>query len=349
MKKKILSFILLPIIFLTSCNLSNNQNEINIIYKDESEESIDYDKGLKSSFAVENEETETYSGTIIEYINNKYYGLSSSTLGNINTSVIVYNEIKSYEAKIVGIDTKNNLSLIEFSGDSSDFLVPTIEYEYVKGEVLYTVSTPLSRSKDEVPLNSITKGYLSRVDSIYLASDASLNSSSYGGGFYNQNGSLLGIFTSKIDSDLKEEEYIQGMASALKMQYAMVSYNQMQAYGEIKRTTLGITVTEYHKSLNDLQAQMYPTEIYSKIKVPDLERVYCVVLNVDSKKNNVDNLIEAGDIIISCNDEEIIHSSDISKVLSFAQIGDKLTFKIKRYNSQTEAFDDLVCIITLTK
>ena len=32
------------------------------------------------------------------------------------------------------------------------------------------------------------------------------------------------------------------------------------------------------------------------------------------KKNNVDGLIEAGDIIISCNDEEIIHNSDISKV-----------------------------------
>ena len=349
MKKKFLSFILLPTIFLLSCNLSSNQNEINIIYQDKSEEYIDYDKGLKSSFAVENEETGTYSGTIIEYINNKYYGLSSSDLGSINASVTIYNEIKSYEAKIVGIDTKNNLSLLEFDGDSSDFLLPTIEYEYVKGEVLYTVSTPLSRSKNEVPLNSITKGYLSRIDSIYLASDASLNSSSYGGGFYNQNGALLGIFTSKIDSDLKEEEYIQGMSSALKMEYVMKSYNQMKASGEIKRTTLGIIVTEYHKSLNDLQAQMYPSEIYSKIKVPDLERVYCVVLNVDSKKNNVDGLIEAGDIIISCNDEEIIHNSDISKVLSFAQVGDKLTFKIKRYNSQTKAFDDLVRIITLTK
>ena len=49
MKKKILSFILLPTIFLASCNLSSNQNEINIIYQDKSEESIDYDKGLKSS------------------------------------------------------------------------------------------------------------------------------------------------------------------------------------------------------------------------------------------------------------------------------------------------------------
>lgn len=187
------------------------------------------------------------------------------------------------------------------------------------------------------------------MDSIYLASDASLNSSSYGCGFYNQNGALLGIFTSKIDSDLKEKEYIQGMSSALKMEYVMKSYNQMKTSGEVKRTTIGITVTEYHKSLNDLQAQMYPSEIYSKIKVPDLERVYCVVLNVDSKKNNVDGLIEAGDIIISCNDEEIIHNSDISKVLSFAQIGDKLTFKIKRYNSQTKVFDDFVRVITLTK
>ena len=52
MKKKILSFILLPTNFLASCNLSSNQNEINIIYQDKSEESIDYDKGLKSSFAV---------------------------------------------------------------------------------------------------------------------------------------------------------------------------------------------------------------------------------------------------------------------------------------------------------
>lgn len=349
MKKKILSFILLPTIFLASCNLSSNQNEINIIYQDKSEESIDYDKGLKSSFAVKNEETGTYSGTVIEYTNNKYYGLSSSDLGSINANVVIYENSKTVDAKIIGLDTKNNLSLLEFSGDSIDFSLPTIEYEYLKGETIYTVSTPLSQSKNEIPLNSITKGYLSRIDSIYLASDASLNSSSYGCGFYNQNGALLGIFTSKIDSDLKEKEYIQGMSSALKMEYVMKSYNQMKTSGEVKRTTIGITVTEYHKSLNDLQAQMYPSEIYSKIKVPDLERVYCVVLNVDSKKNNVDGLIEAGDIIISCNDEEIIHNSDISKVLSFAQIGDKLTFKIKRYNSQTKEFDDFVRVITLTK
>lgn len=309
MKKKILSFILLPTIFLASCNLSSNQNEINIIYQDKSEESIDYDKGLKSSFAVKNEETGTYSGTVIEYTNNKYYGLSSSDLGSIKANVVIYENSKTVDAKIIGLDTKNNLSLLEFSGDSIDFSLPTIEYEYLKGEAIYTVSTPLSQSKNEIPLNSITKGYLSRVDSIYLASDASLNSSSYGCGFY----------------------------------------NQMKTSGEVKRTTIGITVTEYHKSLNDLQAQMYPSEIYSKIKVPDLERVYCVVLNVDSKKNNVDGLIEAGDIIISCNDEEIIHNSDISKVLSFAQIGDKLTFKIKRYNSQTKVFDDFVRVITLTK
>lgn len=351
MKKKFLCFLLLPTLLLASCNLSNsNSKEINNVYNDQFTEDVNYNKGILSSFAAYNQANDSiFSGTIIEYTNNKYYGISSSDLGSLNDAITIYSSDKNLNAKVIGLDSKNKLSLLEIDALSDVFSIPTITNDYQKGEALYTVSTPISGNKDELPLNSVSKGVLSRVDSLYLATDASLNSSSYGGGFYDKDGSLLAIFTSKIDTDTKEEEYVQGMSSGLMMKYVMKSYEQMKQNGEVKRALLGITVTDYHKSVIDLQAKMYPNEIYSKIKVPDLDRVYCVVLNVDEKTNNVEGKIKAGDIIIECNGEEVIHNSDISKVVSFAQIGDKVTVKIKRYNSQTNEFDDLIEVITLAK
>lgn len=351
MKKKFLSVFLLPTLLLASCYLTNNNSkEINNIYNDQFNEEVNYNKGILSSFAAYNQANDSiFSGTIIEFTNNKYYGISSSDLGNLNDVVTIYNNDSTFKANLIGLDSKNKLSILEITAESNMFSIPTITYDYQKGETLYTVSTPIFRNKNELPLNSVSKGILSRVDSLYIATDASLNSSSYGGGFYNKDGSLLAIFTSKIDTNKTEEEYVQGMSSGLMMKYVMKSYNQMKQNGNVKRALLGITVTDYHKSVIELQAKMYPNEIYGKIKVPDLDRVYCVVLNVDEKMNNVDGKIIAGDLILECNGEEVIHNSDISKVISFAQIGDKVTVKIKRYNSQTNEFDDLTEVITLAK
>ena len=46
------------------------------------------------------------------------------------------------------------------------------------------------------------------------------------------------VLPNKSIAPIKEKEYIQGMSSALKMEYVMKSYNQMKTSGEVKRTTI---------------------------------------------------------------------------------------------------------------
>lgn len=347
MKRIIISLGLIIICLLTSCSTTNNK-QINIVYNNYVSEEINYEKGISSSFCVASKE-EIFSGTIIEYSKGIYYALSTSNLGKINDSVsIVLDDTKSIDGKITGIDTKNGMSLIEFSGSETLFTIPTQTTERKKGDCVYTVSTPLS-STDSHFCNSVTKGCLSRMSSIYISTDASVNSSSFGGGLYNKDGYLLGIIVSKIYSDVEEGSFVQGSSTVLKIEYAMKSFEQMKKAGEPKRTQLGITVTEYHKAANDVLAQIYPTDYYSKIKVPDFDRVYCVVIDIDKLKNNVGTLIKQGDIILECNSVEIIHNEDLSSVLNFLQKGDTLTFKIMRYDEESNSFEQHSVPIILLK
>lgn len=347
MKKFYFILVLFVLFILTSCNVNTQIIGIDIVYKDESFEQINYN-GLKSSCALYNIKTkEAYSATIIENKNNDYYIISSSYLGNINDKVSLFTEEYNIDGgNIIGLDSKNGLSLIKIN-TTLELECVTIANSVTKGETIYTVSTPLGIKNNESSINQINRGIVSRISSYYINIDSSLNETSYGCGIYNKDGNLLGIMIDKVYSDLNTSYYVQGMSYAICNEYLIKSYQDMKEYGEITRPQLGITVLEYHKSVIDMYTSLYPGEGYEKLHVPDDDRTYIIIKEIE-EGSNAYNILNKGDVIISINNEDVYHTTDISSIINFSNINDTINLTISRYDEQSETFIEYnynICLI----
>lgn len=346
MKKVYFIFILLIIILLTSCNTSTTIVGIDIIYNENLNEVIDY-KGVNSSCALYNVKTKaSYSGVVIEKEGNNYFIISSSYLGDFEDKIVFYNSNYSIEdAKIIGLDSKNGLSLVKIN-TNYELDCARISSSITKGEIIYAVSTPLGVSDEESRINQINKGIISRIGSYYINIDCSLNENSYGCGIYNNLGSLVGIMIDKVYTDTLSSSYVQGMSCGLYNEYLLKVYQDMKEYGDITRPQFGITVMEYHKSVIDIYKSLYPEEGYENLKVPTDDRTYIIIKEV-VEDSNAYNILNSGDVILTVNDKEIYHTNDISSIINFSNANDTVSITVLRYDDITSNFNEYTYNICL--
>lgn len=344
--KKILTILLVLISALSLSSCMSSPINIDKIYKEPEEEIINYADALKSSCAISRSDV-TFSGTVIDYDSKEgsYYIISYSKLGRLsflknNVNVYPDSSEKYYEGKIVGLDAKNSLSLVKVNAPAGTFSVVNAKNDLILAENVFTVSTPLSldSSTNFSRINTVTGGIVSKINSCDFLTCAPMNSSSYGGGVYDSEGQFLGILVNKIYSDIEGDQYIEGMTTAIQAEYVYKSYIDMKSDGEVKRSSLGITVTQWHEGLDSV--------LDVKVQVPDYDYTYVAITDVDSNGNSYGKLKKT-DLIDYINDVKIYCNDDISVFIRYAKIGDTLKFKIKRYNGST--FDVLDVDVVLIK
>lgn len=274
------------------------------------------------------------SGTIVKKENDDYYIVSFYETGDLDDNVKTYfTSTDFYSGKIVGIDSKNQLCLVKVTIPNGKYKVPAFSEECQKGQQVFTVSTHTSIKN----INSITRGYLSLEKSYLLYTDAPINPASYGGGLYNTNGELMAILISKDNTnlDFSDPLYIQGMSHAINIKYAMESVYDMLKDGIVRRTTLGVTLTNHFPGGE------------SEFDYPNDEQVWVVVSQIDKMSNASRGGMKVGDIIIGAHGREVYSHADVSISIRFSKVGDLLIYSVLRQNVLTEEFEEILLYISL--
>ena len=165
-----------------------------------------------------------------------YYSVSEAE----KVTVTLFNDDKTYDAKIVGTDEQTDLAVIKI--EKTD--LPKAEFadsDNIKvGEFAMAVGNPLGMQ------SSITCGVVSAVNRkitdsdgkefTLIQTDAAINAGNSGGALVNSQGQVIGINTLKLQGT-----GIEGMGFAIPINSTTDITSQLIQYSKVKRPYIGIT------------------------------------------------------------------------------------------------------------
>lgn len=268
-------------------------------------------------YKSEKRETIMGQGTGIIVNTEGYIATNSHVIGDSKTAYIVdvvLNDGNTYEAKIVGFDTRTDLAVIKINTKN---LVPA---EFVDsdlasiGEDVIAVGNPGGIEFQ----NTLTRGVISAKDRTlglstqvkYIQTDTAINPGNSGGPLCNLAGQVIGINSAKIAS----EDY-EGMGFAIPSRTVKEVVDDLikQGFvsGRVKIGVMGNAITEVTALYNNVPQGILISEV--------VEDGPC-----DNGK------INAGDIVVALDEYEIKSFNDIYTALTNYSEGDKATLKVYR-------------------
>ena len=230
---------------------------------------------------------------------------------------------ESYEAEIIGYDTKTDLALLKI--DAADLSYSRlVDSDYLKlGQEVIAIGNALGKGTScsngiisainrEVTINNYTM--------TLLLTNAEVNSGNSGGGLFDMDGNLAGIVNAKVSSSLYSSSgtTVEGIGYAIPANTVKTVVEQLLENGYVKdRPALGVKI--------------YTQEYNQQYNVEGL--VVSEVLEGSAAEKAG---IKAGDIIRSIDGIEVSEFSQLAKLLDNYSIGDKVTLGIEREGKMLE-------------
>ncbi|MBO5348759.1 MAG: trypsin-like peptidase domain-containing protein [Clostridia bacterium] len=244
-----------------------------------------------------------------------YYQVSKAT----KITVTLYNDSTEYEATIVGSDEQTDLAVLKIDktgltaaelGDSTTVQV---------GEFAMAIGNPLGME------STVTTGIISAKDRTItsdnvsykvIQTDAAINSGNSGGALINAEGKVIGINTLKLSGS-----GVEGIGFAIPINDTITVYQQLITNGKVSRPYIGI-------SGRDID------EITAKQNNIPREGVYVVSVEAFSAAEKAG--IQAGDLIIAFDGEEIKTMDKLNELKNKHNIGDEVKIKLIRNGEEKE-------------
>ncbi len=265
------------------------------------------------------------SGTGIIITEDGFILTNSHVVGDKTSAVvkIVDYEGNEYPAVVVGVDRGTDLAVLKINGNNFTPAEIGDSDELDMGQWVMAIGNPggveFSGSITRGIVSGLERqvGYSTNDTMRYIQTDAAINPGNSGGPLVNMYGQVIGINTSKIVAD----DY-EGMGFAIPTANAKVILDQLLEDGYVGgRVRLGITAQ------ND----------YSGIKI--------VAIDEDSSFAGTE--VQAGDIIIEVDGEDVTDLTALSaKFLSYSP-GDEVEVVVSRSDAQGNTRDITVTITLL--
>ena len=234
---------------------------------------------------------------------------------------------RQFEAEIVGTDPSTDLAVVKIDGASDFPVLPLGASEQVEvGNWVVAVGNPFRLT------STVTAGIVSalgrqigiiedqfRIEN-FIQTDAAINPGNSGGALVNLQGELVGINTAIASGSGAYEGYGFAIPSALVERVA----TDLIAYGEVRRGYLGV-------SIRDVNAEMA-----AEAGLEDIRGVY--VGGVRDGTGAAASGLQAGDIILSVQDESVNGTGDLQSIVALQRPGDVVSVQVWR-DEQTRAFD----------
>ena len=223
----------------------------------------------------------------------------------------------SYDAKLVGDDSKTDLALLKIEATGLTPAVLIADSDQLKvGQTAIAIGNPLGQLG-----GTVTSGIVSALGReieiqgetmTLLQTSAAINPGNSGGGLFDDKGNLIGIVNAKSSgSD------IEGLGFAIPANTVKKTIGDLMEYGYVKgRANLGLT----YVTINSLAAAwLYGYDDYGVF-----------ISNVDMQSDAYAAGLQAGDMIVSINGAQIDSEEDIQAQTKNLKVGDTVNIVIRR-------------------
>lgn len=243
-----------------------------------------------------------------------YYELSEAT----SVKVKLYGDDNTYDAKIVGQDSKTDLAVLKIEKNGLTAAEFANSDEVKIGEFAMAIGNPLGLG------SSITCGVISAVNrdvssdgTTYtcIQTDAAINSGNSGGALVNSEGKVIGVNTLKLSGT-----GVEGIGFAIPINSTLDVTQDLIEYQKVLRPYIGLATIDLDEELakaNNLVVGVY-------------------VKSVDDFSAGEKAGIKAGDVIVKADGKEVKTNRELNTIRDTHQIGDEMTITVNRNGTEKE-------------
>lgn len=253
----------------------------------------------------------TGSGVIIS--NDGYIITNNHVIENTNQIKVLLEDMREYDAQIVGTDPTTDMALLKIDGMNLPYLIFADSDTLMVGEWVLAVGNPFRLSSTVTAGIVSAKGrninILNREFAIesFIQTDAVVNPGNSGGALVNTNGELVGINTAIIT----ESGRYEGYSFAIPANLVLKVVEDLKEYGQLQRGLLGVTI----RNLDWAMARKFGFE---RVKGVIVERV-------NPQSSAYDAGLKRGDVILTINMAEVNSFPQLQEQVGRYRPGDKVT------------------------
>ncbi len=265
------------------------------------------------------EQTGSGSGVILTA--DGYIATCAHVVDGAKKLTVTLNDDTSYEATIVGTDSRNDLAIIKIDAEGLTPAVLGDSDMLTVGEDVIAIGNPLGELR-----GTATSGIISAVkrsitventDMELIQTDAAISPGNSGGGLFNASGKLIGIVNAKV-SDTSAE----GLGFAIPVNSVVKEINDLLNYGYVTgRAALGV----YTQNVS-------LTNGYGYFSFGGTRCVQITEVVVGSAAEAAG--LQVGDLIMEVDGKTIGSNSDLSDAIAAYNAGDTASFTIRRGNER---------------
>lgn len=230
------------------------------------------------------------------------------------------NDRRELKAELVGADAKTDVALLKVDADS----LPTLEIgnsdRLEVGEWVAAIGSPFGFD------HSVTAGIVSAINRTiptdayvpFIQTDVAINPGNSGGPLFNLDGEVVGI-NSQIFT--RNGGYM-GLSFAIPITVAMNVADQLKSDGRVNRGWLGVVIQPVSQDL----AESFGLEGPAGALIADL----------DPEGPAARDGLEAGDVILGVNGQEVDRSSTLPRLIGRVSPGEEVELDVMRDGRQRE-------------
>ncbi len=258
-----------------------------------------------------NHVVDTSSTTSSSY---SYYELSKAT----SVKVKLHNDEKTYDATIVGQDSKTDLAVLKIEKNGLTAAEFANSDEVKIGEFAMAIGNPLGLG------SSITCGVISAVNrqvssegTTYtcIQTDAAINSGNSGGALVNAEGKVIGVNTLKLSGT-----GVEGIGFSIPINSTIDITKDLIEHNKVLRPYIGLSTQDLNEEI--AKANNLVVGIYVK--------------SVDDFSAGEKAGIKPGDVIIKADGKQVKTTEELNKIRDTHKIGDEMTVTVNRNGTEKE-------------
>ncbi len=258
------------------------------------------------------------SGSGVILTEDGYIATCAHVVEGAKTVKVTLNDDTSYDATIVGTDSKNDIAIIKIEATGLTPAVVGDSGTLTVGSEVIAIGNPLGELR-----GTATAGIISATNRTIevegqtmtlVQTDAAISPGNSGGGLFDASGKLIGIVNAKV-SDSRAE----GLGFAIPVNSVLDEISDLLNYGYVTgRAYLGVSTQDV--TLRSRDRMWY----YS-------DGTRCVMVEKVISDSAADKAgIEPGDLILRLEDKQITSGEVLSSAIGEYKPGDKATLTIQR-------------------
>ena len=233
---------------------------------------------------------------------------------------VILSDETEYTAELLGRDPKADIAVLKIDPNNKKLIgLDWGDSDVMRvGDWTIAIGNPLGLG------GTVTAGIVSAISRDlgsgpyvkFLQTDASINRGNSGGPLFNLDGKVIGINTAIVS----QTGGSIGLGFAIPSNSAKKIVNQLKEFGKTKRGWLGVMIQPVTKDFAE------------SLGLSDQKGAF--VSNVNPNGPSKKAGIEAGDVILKFNNEEIIKMSDLPRVVAEADVGSTASLEVWRKNKK---------------